>query len=99
MKPILANLDRHPDGVLTGVLRTLSIRCQIEIRPRDHDAGVTHYLMIASPDFLLGQGEQHGDPCVASILFHLRAPELANELIARAEAADGDRWILYWLAQ
>lgn len=98
MHPVLATLERHCDGVLSGLFRTLSIRAQIEIRPQA-DAGQQSltYRVLASPNFHLGYGEQRGDPTSAPIDFQLHAPEFAAPISARAQCEDGDRWSLIWL--
>lgn len=96
MTPIIGSLERHPDGVFTGLLRTLTIRAQIELRPIQSD-GTRAYAVFAAPEFLLGEGCQPLEPANAPIELTLRAPELPNAVRARAIHREGDGWLLHWV--
>lgn len=96
MTPILGSLERHPDGVFTGLFRTLIIRAQIELRPVSSEGGQA-YAVFAAPDFHLGEGRQPLNPENAAIELTLRAPELARAVHARAVHREADSWTLYWV--
>lgn len=96
MNPIIGSLERHPDGVFTGLLRTLTIRAQIELRPIQTESTRT-YAVFAAPEFRLGEGRQPLEPANAPIDLTIRAPELPNPVCARAVHREGDAWVLYWI--
>jgi uncharacterized protein (DUF736 family) len=98
MIPILATLERHPDGVLTGFFRTLIVRAQIELRPLEPADGVRSYEAVAAPDFLFGAGAQAADDPLAPIDLALRAPKFPHEIRVRAVHQAGEVWSLHWLA-
>lgn len=95
--PVLATLQRHPDGVFTGLFRTLSIRAQIELRPGPVAYNIRTYHVFAAPNFLFGHGRQNTEPPDAPIDLWLRAPELPQTIEARAVVLDPETWSLEWL--
>jgi uncharacterized protein (DUF736 family) len=97
MTPTLGTLERHPDGVLSGVFRTLIIRAQIELRPLPTAQGVQPYEVVAGPEFQLGVGRQPEGAVTAPIELRLNAPELARPVHARAVCVGGEAWVIVWL--
>lgn len=96
MTPCLGTLERHPDGVLSGVFRTLLIHVQIDLRPLPPVDGVRTFDVIAAPDFLFGVGRQDAASVESPIELRLRAPELSQELKAQAVCEGDDRWRIVW---
>jgi hypothetical protein len=57
MTPRLVTLERHADGVLSGLFRTLAIRAQIELRPSRVADGVrTNTVPLGQTSFLARGG-------------------------------------------
>lgn len=96
MTPILGTFERHADGVLTGVFRSLTLRAQVELRPSPPSDGVRSYAVIAAPEFQLGVGRQDAAAPLGLIMLTLKAPEFARDVEAQLIHVHGDIWSLVW---
>ena len=98
MELIVGSLSDQPDGGLAGVLCTLTIRTQLELRPvrREETAGPPRFLVIGGTGATVGEGERLDDGFRLTIL----SPELSRPLDLRVRPADrGGEWHIIWSPQ
>lgn len=94
MRLEVGSLSQQPDGALSGVLCTLTIRTQLELRPTD--AGRTPHRgfdAFAGTGACVGSGEHTPE----GITMILRSPELIRplQLLAIATERPGE-WRIFW---
>ena len=99
---VIGCLTRHADGGFAGILSTLTINAQIELRPlREREDG--DFAVYAGGRFRLGSGRwspasRRGPP---EITMTLVAPELSSPLhvVARSDTAfpEDERWVIRWV--
>ena len=90
----VGSLTRHADGCLTGVLRTLTIRTQIELRPASGLEAVADYEVLIGSGFVAGYATIAG-VCieVAVLSLEFPAPVRLRAVPVTPDAAD---WRLEW---
>lgn len=87
---IVGSLTRHADGCLAGVLRTLTIRTQLELRPT---AGGRYEVMIGS-GFVAGYATSTATAIEITVLsLEFAAPV---RIKAVPHTPEGDEWRLEW---
>lgn len=89
-------LSRHADGCLTGILRTLTIRTQIELRPVDGATSGPDFEVVIGSGFVAGYAVSDG----ASIDIVVASLEFVHPVRMRAvpKGPIGDEWLLVWNA-
>lgn len=94
MELVVGSLSDQPDGGMAGVLCTLTIRTQLELRPApDAEGGPSRFVVIAGTGAAVGEGEAMGD----GLGITLHSPELSRPLELTVTAADhrGERRIVW----
>jgi len=87
-------MTRHVDGCLSGVLRTLTIRTQIELRPVDTSDGGPDFEVVIGSGFVAGYATSRGTE-IDIVVMSLEFPQPVR---MRAAPRDESRfeWTLLW---
>lgn len=89
-------LSRHIDGCMSGVMRTLTIQTQIELRPIAAASGGPDFEVMIGSGFVAGYATSNGDDIDIVVL----SPEFASPVRLRAvrTGVSADEWQLVWNA-
>lgn len=88
-------LEMQSDGCLTGVLRTLTLNVQMELRPLNREKPDEAYEVRVGGGWAMGEAKR--DPLAQVIEIVIRSPELHRPIHLSAREQTGrNEWRMIW---